>query len=342
MTLKRAIGIAIVACLLSAQTPPADPAPPPPGKLVDIGGWRLHLNCMGQNKQGSPTVVLEAGAGGSSLDWALVQPEVAKFTRACAYDRAGTAWSELGPRPRTFRQNEYELHALLGKAGIPGPYVVVGHSIGGLLIRNFHWQFPKDVAGMVFVDPTSDDTRLVHNAKLMRLREDTTGKPIPPARTTILPPEKQLSAEERKMADEMMRQGPPPPRIDPSSKYSMEVQRWRIWTARQPERTVDGSIFTGQEFAELYQARQGKDHVLGDLPIIVLIARQREQLPDTPRFHDWIVPNEEINRQDEEIARFSTRGKFIYAEHSGHGIPYDEPEVVASAIREVVSAATRK
>src|SRR4051812_32952867 len=102
---------------------------PPPGSLVDVGGYRLHLYCTGE---GTPTVVLDAGLGGGVLDWSTVQPEVSKFARVCAYDRAGMAWSDSGVRPRTSRQVVTELHALLGNAGERVPYVLVGHSIAGI------------------------------------------------------------------------------------------------------------------------------------------------------------------------------------------------------------------
>ena len=101
---------------------------PPPGTLVDVGGFRLHINCVGT---GSPTVVLDAGLGGSSLDWSLVQPELGRSTRVCAYDRAGMGWSDPGPQPRTPGQIARELHTLLTNAGIAGPYVLVGHSLAG-------------------------------------------------------------------------------------------------------------------------------------------------------------------------------------------------------------------
>src|SRR6266581_4556210 len=93
---------------------------PPPGQLVDVNGHRLHLHCQGQ---GSPTVVLEAGLSHGAIEWGLVQPEVAKFTRVCAYDRAGHGWSEPGPLPRTSRRIAEELHTLLTRAGIEPPYV---------------------------------------------------------------------------------------------------------------------------------------------------------------------------------------------------------------------------
>ena len=96
---------------------------PPPGRLIDIGGWRLHINCTGEAHSPQPTVVLEAGASDFSVEWSLVQPRVARFARVCSYDRAGSGWSDLGPRPRTMHQIVWELHALLEKAGERPPYV---------------------------------------------------------------------------------------------------------------------------------------------------------------------------------------------------------------------------
>src|SRR6478672_11580332 len=104
-----------------AQT---DAPPPftPPGKLVDVGGWKLHLNCSGEVTPSRPTVILEAGVGDFSVEWSLVQPAVARLARVCSYDRAGDGWSEMGPYPRTFRQIVYELHTLLDRAGERPPY----------------------------------------------------------------------------------------------------------------------------------------------------------------------------------------------------------------------------
>ncbi|MGH9331314.1 MAG: alpha/beta fold hydrolase, partial [Vicinamibacterales bacterium] len=122
----------------------------PPGRLIDVGGYRLHLNGTGA---GRPTVVLDAALGGSSVSWALVQPEVARFTRVCSYDRAGFGWSDAGPMPRTVGRIVGELRTLLDRAGEPSPYVLVGHSFGGLVLRVFAARYPADVAGLVLVDP---------------------------------------------------------------------------------------------------------------------------------------------------------------------------------------------
>jgi pimeloyl-ACP methyl ester carboxylesterase len=119
--------------------------------MVDIGGYQLHIHCMGE---GSPTVILETLSGGMSPYWAWVQPAVAAHTRVCAYDRAGRAWSQ--PRPHAAedpaQQTALELHTLLEKAGIPGPYILVGHSIGGVYIRRYTGLFPEEVSGVVLVD----------------------------------------------------------------------------------------------------------------------------------------------------------------------------------------------
>jgi len=127
---------------------------PEPGRLVGIGGYGLHLNCSGT---GSPTVVLESGIGDVAVEWALVQPGIAKLSRVCSYDRAGYGGSDSGPFPRTSRQIADELHALLHNAGEPAPYVLVGHSFGGYNVRVFAGEYPEDVAGLILVDSPQED-----------------------------------------------------------------------------------------------------------------------------------------------------------------------------------------
>lgn len=129
---------------------------PPPGELVDLGDYRLHLFCMGE---GSPTVILDALGDGTSAHWGWVQPIVAEQTRVCAYDRAGKGWSEAGPTPRDGRTIAQELHTLLANAQIEGPVVVVGHSFGGLIGRIYADLYPQQVAGMVLVDPGLPELR---------------------------------------------------------------------------------------------------------------------------------------------------------------------------------------
>jgi pimeloyl-ACP methyl ester carboxylesterase len=123
---------------------------PPPGEMVNVGNHSLHINCVGE---GSPTIILEAANGGMSAHWVRVQQQVAQTTRVCAYDRAGVGWSERGPEPRDARQVSSELHTLLANAaGIEDPYVLVGHSYGGLYARMYAARYPDETAGVVLVD----------------------------------------------------------------------------------------------------------------------------------------------------------------------------------------------
>jgi len=124
------------------------------GQLVDVGGYKLHIYCIGE---GSPTVILDAAADMMSSDWAWIQPEIAKHTRVCSYDRAGMGWSDSGPQPRDAKQVTIELHTLLTNTGISGPYVMVGHSAAGLYTRMYAAKYPEEVVGMVLVDPGHPD-----------------------------------------------------------------------------------------------------------------------------------------------------------------------------------------
>src|SRR5215208_3258208 len=148
------LALAVAGAIYQAiATELAERAYPPPGEMVDVGGYRLHINCVGP---GSPTVVLDAGSGGFSAQWVRVQQEVSGSTRVCAYDRAGMGWSEMGPDPRDARQITSELHTLLGKAGIEGPYVLVGHSFGGMYMQTYAARYPDEVAGVALVDSSTD------------------------------------------------------------------------------------------------------------------------------------------------------------------------------------------
>lgn len=116
-----------IVVLLAVVCAAASIDPPPTGELINIGPRKLHIHCTGS---GSPTVIVENGGAAFSFDWELVQPQVARFARICTYDRAGYAWSDAGPELDTFDQTANDLHLLLAKAGIWGPYVLVGHSLG--------------------------------------------------------------------------------------------------------------------------------------------------------------------------------------------------------------------
>src|SRR5687768_4569261 len=146
--------LAVLGAIYQAiATKRAERAYPPPGEMVDVGGYSLHINCVGQ---GSPTVVLDAGSGGFSAQWVRVQQEVSGTTRVCAYDRAGMGWSEMGPEPRDAKQITGELHTLLSEAGIEGPYVLVGHSFGGMYMQTYAARYPDEVAGVALVDSSTE------------------------------------------------------------------------------------------------------------------------------------------------------------------------------------------
>jgi pimeloyl-ACP methyl ester carboxylesterase len=145
---------------------------PAPGQLVDMGGYKMHINCMGQ---GSPTVILEAGQSDYSVIWTSVQPEIAETTRVCSYDRAGYGWSEPSPYPFTAVAAVKELHTLLANANVEGPHVLVGHSLGGMFMRVYVHNYPDDVVGMVLVDSTHEE-RLVRYPELIKLNLDAAGQ----------------------------------------------------------------------------------------------------------------------------------------------------------------------
>jgi len=140
----------------SSPTATFTPAPRPtlPGDKIDVGGFNLYIDCKGE---GSPTVILESGLQGDVVTWKEVHPEVAKFTRVCRYDRTGLAHSDYGPTPRDAEMTAQDLHTLLTRANVSPPYILVGHSFGGLLIRRFAFDFPDEVTGMIFVDSLQED-----------------------------------------------------------------------------------------------------------------------------------------------------------------------------------------
>jgi pimeloyl-ACP methyl ester carboxylesterase len=137
---------------------------PPPGELVPVGEYRLHLHAAGPDS-GSPAVVLENGATGLSAQWGWVQPEVARYTRVVSYDRPGMGWSDDPPHPVDARRAAQDLRTALLQAGMEGPYLLAGHSLGGLLVRVFAWEYPDEVAGLVLVDPRDLTWEGVHEVE---------------------------------------------------------------------------------------------------------------------------------------------------------------------------------
>ena len=182
---------------------------PPPGRLIDVGGRKLHLHCSGK---GSPTVILVAGGGAFSIDWALVQPRVAESTRVCSYDRAGLAWSDPGHADETVEQTIRDLHALLRAAREKRPYVLVGASIGGIFIRAYQSAFPNEVAGLVFTNSSNRVGKVLKGKSglIWDLTEDElrSAYPLPPS----------------------VQKGPAPTREgEPFDRLPRQLQSIRLW-----------------------------------------------------------------------------------------------------------------
>jgi pimeloyl-ACP methyl ester carboxylesterase len=169
--------MALLASFMSAQAEP--------GRLVSLGRYSLNIHCSGH---GSPVVVVEGGLGDFASDWDLVQQRVETSQRICTYDRAGYGSSEVGPMPRTFAQLNLELHELLRRAGEKPPYILVGHSFGGSVVRNYAAKYPDEVAGMILAESVSEHQPLVFGGKAVLLKDSATHRAIPePSLTGQIP-----------------------------------------------------------------------------------------------------------------------------------------------------------
>ncbi len=322
---------AVISAGALAQSDTISNALPPPGKLVDLGGYKLHLNCTGS---GTPTVVLSPGGGDYSTDWALVQHKVAAFTRVCSYDRAGAAWSDLGPSPRSIDQEVFDLHRLLSAGGEHGPFVLVGQSLGGMVARLFATQYRKETTGVVLVDSFNEDAQLSLNGKLVRLRLLAKDRPIPAPRETIRA-EDQLSAEQLAKARDFVKQFIGQPKIDPPfDKLPAEAQRARLWAQLQPKAYASGDDYLAEISARVYRDTQKTPHPLGDIPLIVL-SRSKSDYP--PEVASLLIP--EHTAQQARMATLSTKASQQIVPNSGHHIQLDAPDAVVSAIRTLVLGA---
>jgi pimeloyl-ACP methyl ester carboxylesterase len=315
---------------VSAQS---DSVPPPPGKLVDLGGYKLHINCTGS---GSPTVVLSAGSGDFSTDWALVQLKVAAFTRVCSYDRSGAAWSDLGPKPRTLYQEVFDLERLLRVAGEHGPYIVVGQSLGGMVARLFAERYPRQTAGVVLVDAYSEDAQLSINGKLTRLRLLAKGRPIPAPRSTVTADDA-MTTTELKNAQDFIKDFMGKPKIEPPfDKLPPDAQRVRLWAAVQPKSFAEGDDYLAEISAKAYAESQHNARPLGKIPLVVLARSRSDYPPDVAA-----VLIAEHNTQQAKFAKLSREGTEIIVPNSGHHIQLDAREAVVDAIRRLVDRTRR-
>jgi pimeloyl-ACP methyl ester carboxylesterase len=294
-------------------------AGPPLGRLVDVGGRRLHLHCSGS---ASPTVVIEAGASSFAIDFALVQPEIAKATRVCSYDRAGSGWSEARSDVETPIRVVRDLGALLDAAGEKGPFVMLGASRGGLYVRLFQTEYPADVAGLVLVDSAAED----------RLFTMYQGKPVPIVSLTA---EQYRSLQPQSAVPVPVRQaqtGTPFDRLPPDL-YARRVALDRKMIADMPA-TVSAEIvaeFSAGDHAMLSRlstARTSTPTLLGDMPVVVL-TRGLDASPNQQAAHA-------------AIAKLSRNSRHTAVPGSYHEIHLSHPEAVVAAVLDVVSAARER
>lgn len=289
------MGLALVGYIYEPLAEAADAkAYPPPGQLVDVGGHRLHINCTGS---GSPTVVIEAGLGDWSTSWGgYVQPEVAKTTRVCTYDRAGLGWSEAGPLAPDAAQYANELHTLLQNANVPGPYVMVGHSLGGLIVRIFVHEYSSEVAGVVLIDsmnpkqvtqPLSNSLARMSSFQALLARFGV-------GRLLVKLP--------------AIASGAPP---NGEAYYPLYIRPQSLQT-------------TAKEYQQLPASAPEAAAVktFGDLPLIVLTAK----LNDNPGWPEW----------QNELLQLSSNSEHMFAENSGHVVQFDEPDAAIAAIIQMV------
>jgi pimeloyl-ACP methyl ester carboxylesterase len=299
----------------------------PTGVLYDAGGHKLHLNIQGS---GSPCVIFENGSGDFSFVWSLVQPEIAKITETVSYDRAGSAWSEPGPLPRTSKQICLELHTALKNAGIHPPYILVGQSFGGFLVRAFARYYPNEVVGMVLVEAIHENQKIFMGGDTpMRIRGFAKGRVVPEPQP-FFTPQPDTSKEAVLLNTE----------IDPPlNKLSNSFQKMQIWAQSKPQfiKTVQAEMdWSPEDVADLYAHENEPAYVLGRMPLIVLT---RGKGGFDGRKDSLQLEKERLQSQ-EELTRISANSKHIIDMNSGHNIHLEDPEVVIAAIKEVFLAAS--
>jgi pimeloyl-ACP methyl ester carboxylesterase len=283
---------------------------PMPGQRVNVGNDRsvyMHIYCTGE---GAPAVILDSGLGDSFISWRKVQPEIARFTRVCSYDRAGIGYSTPSPKARTSQAIAEELELLLHNAGVPPPYVLVGHSMGGYDVRVFANSYRNEVAGVVLVDASHPDQE------------------------KRFPPELQNMEGSWRREAEFLEYTMPfgIPRLLGLCDEGAEARatECNFHTAREAVAEMKAFPTSAAETA----ATSG----LGDLPLAVLSHDPDKPSADLPP--DLAKPtNEAWEKMQEELAHLSTRGTQTIAKKSAHYIQIDRPDVVVEAVRNVVNQA---
>ncbi|WP_165491749.1 alpha/beta fold hydrolase [Egibacter rhizosphaerae] len=300
-------------------------AHPAPGGLVDVGGHELHVLQAGA---GGPTVVFENGQGGMALDWHYVQPEIAAQSATLAYDRAGMGWSEPGPGPRDLPVLVDELRAVLHEAGAPTPYVLVGHSLGGPIVRAYAHTYPDEVAGLVLLDATHEDQFETFPAAFTA-KADAMAEAMRRQRRVI-------AAVNASGIPALFASAYPDP---VASKLPAEVA-----DARRAVKFMDASTVVSAA-DEMIALRDSLDHLrrsrqsLGDIPVVVLPAGKA--LGAEAAVPEGLEGDVEAARQtmQEDLATVSTNARRVVADGSGHFIHVERPDLVTDAVRQVLEEA---
>ena len=280
---------------------------PMTGRLFDVGGYKMHIDCTGE---GSPTVILEAGLGDTYISWRKVQPEIAKITRVCSYDRAGIGYSESSSQPRTSKVMATELHSSLQAAGVAPPYVLVGHSMGGYNVRLYASLYRSEVAGIVLVDASHPDQENRFPPELKNLEGTWLREAEFLEYTTPIGIPRLIG-----LCDE-----------DPVQRAA--ECNWH--SARE-------GVAELKSFPES-AAQTAATGSLGDLPLAVLSHDPDKPSADLPA--DLAKPtNDAWEKMQEELGHLSTRGTQVIAKNSSHYIQIDRPDVVIDAVRNVVQQA---
>jgi pimeloyl-ACP methyl ester carboxylesterase len=291
--------------------------PTPLGKLVDAGGYTVHLYCTGA---GNPTVVI-VGAG-YSFDWGLVQPEVAKYTQVCTYDHSGITWSDDGPKD-SCSLRVGEAHNALLNAGVKGPYVFVGHSLGAVVARLYAVQYPNDVAGLVFVD---------HAIAMINRRPPSDGGAVSPP---PVPPPPAPPHDGQRIAFGMEDD----PNFSKLSALDRELHLWATTRDRGKASSTDNPMDMLLDcVAQADAASKDQSYPLGDKPLVDVSAGNTPQLPP-PVAEQWHIRYAELQTK---LLSLSRNSKQLVAENSGHFIIIDRPDVVIDAISQVVQSVRNK